>query len=186
MYRRLSDVSEHYRTYRSTIGNVQIVDEGCAVAPSYRNYRTVTIGLSERPLSDYRSYRSTIGAISQYAVVDMGFLYVEHSWIQAVSFLIQRGLVYMHKPHNTCYITHSMHTQWLVCTRQLTHNHSLLPKAKQCHPDNTCDCFLLLDGFLDCVLTSDILPHDSVLARGGRVDKHISWSQRWCGGPQSL
>ena len=60
-YRRLSDVSEHYRTYRSTIGNVQIVDEGCAVAPSYRNYRTVTIGLSERPLSDYRSYRSTIG-----------------------------------------------------------------------------------------------------------------------------
>ena len=129
---------------------------------------------------------STIGAISQYAVVDMGFLYVEHSWIQAVSFLIQRGLVYMHKPHNTCYITHSMHTQWLVCTRQLTHNHSLLPKAKQCHPDNTCDCFLLLDGFLDCVLTSDILPHDSVLARGGRVDKHISWSQRWCGGPQSL
>ncbi len=31
------------------------------MAPSYRNYRTVTIGLSERPLSDYRSYRSTVG-----------------------------------------------------------------------------------------------------------------------------
>ena len=53
----LSDLN----TYRSTVGNVQIVDEGCAVAPSYRNYRTVTIGLSERPLSDYRSYRSTVG-----------------------------------------------------------------------------------------------------------------------------
>ena len=63
---RLLDVSEHYRTYRSTIGNVQIVDEGCAVAPSYRNYRTVTIGLSERPLSDYRC--GAIGVLSEFTI----------------------------------------------------------------------------------------------------------------------
>ena len=75
------------------------LDSQIATIETIGHYRGGTTFVRYR---SYRSYRSTIGAISQYAVVDMGFLYVEHSWIQAVSFLIQRGLVYMHKPHNTC------------------------------------------------------------------------------------
>ena len=42
------------------------------MAPSYRNYRTVTIGLSERTLSDYRSYRGTIGVLSESTIGAIG------------------------------------------------------------------------------------------------------------------
>ena len=82
-------------------------------------YNTATVSRKGKLSEAIGVAIGAIGVLSElmyigvYAVVDMGFLYVEHSWIQAVSFLIQRGLVYMHKPHNTCYIAHSIHIQWL-------------------------------------------------------------------------
>ena len=58
------------------IGASRIVHEHGAAAFHYRSYRRghyrTTIGLSERALSDYRSYRSTIGVLSESTIGTIG------------------------------------------------------------------------------------------------------------------